>query len=287
MTYEDNYLAHHGIKGQRWGIRRFQNEDGTLTAEGKQKYLINDQNNNGPVASVVSKQKIQNHSDLINSELRGKTVAKKNIEAFDKAKKKEEKATIFEKMTSALSDYYSKRENYIVNEDKKGSLRERADRFEKNNKNEHDEVMEYSSKLIEEASKTFDGYDEVPKSSSAKKLFNRTDDGWTPKYKDSKEYKDIEKKIESSYEESGYKAAKEQQMSTAGKEQSLFKMIKQDKALKEARNKYNKMTENYKKQKDEMKQKHRQEIIKCALQDMGLPVDERFYDIIKRMIFMF
>lgn len=24
------FLAHHGIKGQKWGIRRFQNEDGTL-----------------------------------------------------------------------------------------------------------------------------------------------------------------------------------------------------------------------------------------------------------------
>jgi len=32
------YLAHHGIKGQRWGIRRFQNEDGSLTAEGKKRY---------------------------------------------------------------------------------------------------------------------------------------------------------------------------------------------------------------------------------------------------------
>ena len=31
-------LYHHGIKGQRWGVRRFQNEDGTLTDEGKQRY---------------------------------------------------------------------------------------------------------------------------------------------------------------------------------------------------------------------------------------------------------
>lgn len=29
------YLAHHGIKGQKWGVRRFQNPDGTLTEEGK------------------------------------------------------------------------------------------------------------------------------------------------------------------------------------------------------------------------------------------------------------
>ena len=28
-------LAHHGIKGQKWGVRRFQNEDGTLTDAGK------------------------------------------------------------------------------------------------------------------------------------------------------------------------------------------------------------------------------------------------------------
>lgn len=31
----DEFLVHHGIKGQRWGIRRFQNEDGTRTAAGK------------------------------------------------------------------------------------------------------------------------------------------------------------------------------------------------------------------------------------------------------------
>lgn len=29
------YLCHHGIKGQKWGIRRFQNEDGSLTSRGK------------------------------------------------------------------------------------------------------------------------------------------------------------------------------------------------------------------------------------------------------------
>lgn len=31
-------LQHHGIKGQKWGIRRFQNEDGTLTEAGKVRY---------------------------------------------------------------------------------------------------------------------------------------------------------------------------------------------------------------------------------------------------------
>ena len=33
-------LYHHGIKGQKWGVRRFQNEDGTLTEKGKKRYAI-------------------------------------------------------------------------------------------------------------------------------------------------------------------------------------------------------------------------------------------------------
>ena len=33
-----DFLMHFGIKGQKWGIRRFQNEDRTLTEEGKKRY---------------------------------------------------------------------------------------------------------------------------------------------------------------------------------------------------------------------------------------------------------
>lgn len=32
---ENNTLQHHGILGQKWGIRRYQNKDGSLTAAGK------------------------------------------------------------------------------------------------------------------------------------------------------------------------------------------------------------------------------------------------------------
>lgn len=31
-------LYHHGVKGQKWGVRRYQNSDGSLTAEGKEHY---------------------------------------------------------------------------------------------------------------------------------------------------------------------------------------------------------------------------------------------------------
>lgn len=33
-----SYLVHHGILGQKWGIRRYQNSDGTLTEDGRKRY---------------------------------------------------------------------------------------------------------------------------------------------------------------------------------------------------------------------------------------------------------
>lgn len=38
MEYRMNELYHHGIKGQRWGIRRYQKLDGTLTPAGRERY---------------------------------------------------------------------------------------------------------------------------------------------------------------------------------------------------------------------------------------------------------
>ena len=40
------YLEHHGIIGQKWGVRRFQNEDGSLTEAGKARYGYGSESSN-------------------------------------------------------------------------------------------------------------------------------------------------------------------------------------------------------------------------------------------------
>ena len=40
---EYDHLEHYGVLGQKWGVRRYQNEDGTLTSEGKARYGSKDE----------------------------------------------------------------------------------------------------------------------------------------------------------------------------------------------------------------------------------------------------
>lgn len=48
-------LCHHGIKGQKWGVRRFQKKDGSLTSAGKKRYSDGSKTKNGEADSEKRK----------------------------------------------------------------------------------------------------------------------------------------------------------------------------------------------------------------------------------------
>lgn len=56
---QNNYIYHHGIKGQRWGIRRFENEDGSLTTAGKKRYGVDENGNQSKEGKKLQKQEVK------------------------------------------------------------------------------------------------------------------------------------------------------------------------------------------------------------------------------------
>lgn len=71
-------MYHHGIKGQRWGIRRYQNPDGSLTPEGQKRYDRDVRENNakkkenraiidGPDPARWTKEDLSRSKDVVNA----------------------------------------------------------------------------------------------------------------------------------------------------------------------------------------------------------------------------
>ena len=71
-----NYLAHHGVKGQRWGVRRYQNKDGSLTPAGKKRRLAKEASNYYKQEAAKREQsnasRVNKINDILESEKSGK-----------------------------------------------------------------------------------------------------------------------------------------------------------------------------------------------------------------------
>lgn len=118
--YSDEELAHHGILGQKWGVRRYQNADGSLTSAGKRRYQNEDGSINDSGEKLIRKNiwnkklmgENSNRNKLgskINSELQSTKEAKDYNDLMNKRGIviKDAKGNIVDRKLSYLNDDWS------------------------------------------------------------------------------------------------------------------------------------------------------------------------------------
>jgi len=93
---EKDSLMHHGILGQKWGVRRYQNPDGSLTEEGKARYLNPDGSISDKVPTKIKSaynryQYAQNKKEANNPD------SMKDNHVYDENKQKEKLSNATEK----------------------------------------------------------------------------------------------------------------------------------------------------------------------------------------------
>ena len=78
----DTYIYHHGIKGQKWGIRRYQNKDGSLTPSGKKRYSSDYvEAHSGKSYKEMSNEELRRVNNRLNMEQQYKQLTKQKSNA--------------------------------------------------------------------------------------------------------------------------------------------------------------------------------------------------------------
>lgn len=129
-------LYHHGVLGQKWGVRRYQNSDGTLTDEGAKRYskLTN--------KKTKIEQKLQKSDERLNK-LESK-IDKRNIKLanarvkLNKAEKKRDKA---QEKADNTQPYY----------DKKYALQDKANKYNDKAEQQKNIIKKYDDPKLDKA----------------------------------------------------------------------------------------------------------------------------------------
>lgn len=164
MKNEKNELYHFGVKGQKWGIRRYQNEDGSLTDAGRTHYGY----------GSVSLQRNENNDSYI--------VSKKNSSATLDIKR------------SALRQYEKEVQNEVVSlyAEAYGVSLKNAEKFISNDKELAKEVNDVIDTYMDYQLSSV--LDNITKQSSNTKSSNTKKPKYTQEQAIEKAYNDLEKK---------------------------------------------------------------------------------------------
>lgn len=128
MIYYSNNLAHHGVKGQKWGVRRYQNEDGSYKPGAEGRY------NTDPDGNLTK---------------RGERQAQRGINRLNKAKDK----------YSKLGNKWSKRNPSYYNEMTGNTIQindnsKKSERLEKKIDKAYARMEKYMSRSMESMKST-------------------------------------------------------------------------------------------------------------------------------------
>lgn len=154
----DDVLIHHGILGMKWGVRRYQNKDGSLTSAGKKRYSDNDDIKEAPQKNTEEPKK-KSVKDMSDEELR-REVNRMQLEQnylrmtgqnIEKGKSAVEIA--LEKMKDSFVSTVAQKSGQILAERLVNSMlgvKDNKDNSSKNNNSNKNDIKEIKDSLTKE-----------------------------------------------------------------------------------------------------------------------------------------
>lgn len=136
---DDSYLQHYGVKGMKWGVRRYQNKDGTLTEAGKKR---------------VAKREAKGEYAMTKREVK-RAMKKSSNEEFDKVYDEYQREFRINKKYNKLGEQSNKVAKELLDQDKQdlidgGPSKRTFDLYKK-----HDDLDRQMTKIEVEIGKKY------------------------------------------------------------------------------------------------------------------------------------